>query len=119
MPGPNLNLKPQDEEPIHMEDEQESPVGGEAHAELKAFGAAKGLAKHDSHFNRPLILTGTGATRCKIFYSKIAPPSLEYMQDQINHWVDSDQIEIKRVSQVIGLMEGKTAIPNVIITIWY
>ena len=41
------------------------------------------------------------------------------MQDLINRWVDSDKIEIKQVSQVIGIMEGKTPVPNLIVTIWY
>jgi hypothetical protein len=119
MPGPNLTPR-KEEETIHMEEELESPLSGEgAHAELKAFGAGKGLAKHDTAFKRPLILTGQGATRCKVYFSKIAPPSLDYMQEQINHWVDSEQIEIKQVSQVIGIMEGKTPVPNIIVTIWY
>jgi len=87
MPGPNL--KPSEEEPIHMEEDLESPLGGETHAELK------------------------------FYFSKIAPPSLDYMQDQINHWVDSEQIEIKQISQVIGIMEGKTPVPNLIVMIWY
>jgi hypothetical protein len=92
----------------------------ESHAEMKAFGAGKGLAaKHDSSFKRAMNLNGLGATRCKFYFSKIAAPSIDYMQEQINHWVDSEQIEIKQTSQVIGVMEGKTPVPSLIVMIWY
>jgi len=64
-------------------------------------------------------VTGTGATRCKIFHSKIAVGPMEYMQKSINDWVDSGDIEIKDVTQVVGIMEGKRPEPNLIITIWY
>ena len=41
------------------------------------------------------------------------------MEQQINEWIDGNQIEIKAVTQVVGVMEGKTPEPNVIITVWY
>jgi hypothetical protein len=70
-------------------------------------------------FKRPLNLTGQGATRCKFYHSKIAAPSLEFMENQINQWLDSEKVEVKQVSQVIGIMEGKTPVPNLIVMIWY
>ena len=118
MPGPNL--RPRDEEPIHLEEEAVGlPAGGEAH-EMKAFGAMRGLGvKTGAQFKRALNVTGHGATRCKVYYSKVAPPSLEFMENQINQWLDSEQIEVKQVTQIIGIMEGKTPVPNLIVMVWY
>ena len=118
MPGPNL--RPREEEPIHLEEE---PVvgqeGAESH-EMKAFGGGRTLGlKAGTAFKRSLNVTGHGATRCKVYYSKVSPPSLEFMENQINQWLDSEQIEVKQVTQVIGIMEGKTPVPNLIVTVWY
>ena len=115
-------LKPREEEPIHLE--EESLVAGQAEAaptEMKAFGGGgHGLGvKAGSDFKRALNITGHGATRCKFYHSKIAAPSLEFMENQINLWVDAEKIEIKEVSQVIGIMEGKTPVPNLIVMLWY
>lgn len=116
-------LKPREEEPIHLE--EESLAVGEAegaHTEMKAFGAGAGHGlgvKAGSDFKRALNLTGHGATRCKFYHGKIAPPSLEFMENQINQWLDAEKIEIKYISQVIGVMEGKTPVPNLIVMVWY
>jgi hypothetical protein len=115
-------LKPRDEEPIHLEEDAVAPgaPGEGAHAEMKAFGAGHGLGvKPGGDFKRALNVTGHGATRCKFYHSKIAAPSLEFMENQINQWLDSEKIEVKHVSQVIGVMEGKTPVPNVIVMVWY
>jgi hypothetical protein len=115
-------LKPRDEEPIHLEEE---PLAvGQAEGtptEMKAFGGGgHGLGvKAGGEFKRAINLTGQGATRCKFYHSKIAAPSLEFMENQINQWLDSEKIEVKHISQVIGIMEGKTPVPNLIVMIWY
>ncbi len=70
-------------------------------------------------FRRAMNLTGTGATRCRIFYAKIGPAPMEYMQKSINDWLDQEELEVKFVSQVVGVLEGKRAEPNLIVTIWY
>ena len=114
-------LKPREEEPIHLE--EESLAAGQAEAaptEMKAFGAGHGLGvKAGGEFKRALNVTGHGATRCKFYHSKIAAPSLEFMENQINQWLDSEKVEVKYISQVIGIMEGKTPVPNLVVMIWY
>jgi len=64
-------------------------------------------------------VTGQGATRCRIFHSKIAAAPLENMEQAINEWLDSEKIEVKNVGHVIGTMEGKRPEPNVIVMVWY
>ncbi len=86
---------------------------------LRAFGATAAKTEHKMQFKRPLNTDGRGATRCRMFCSKIAFASLQHMEQQINEWVDSDTIEIKHVGHVIGTMEGKTQEPNLIVMVWY
>ncbi len=103
-----------EEEPISLvETDRKSPPG------VHAFGSGIGKEEKRQDFKRPLNVTGQGATRCRIFHSKIADASLKYMQKQINEWIDSDQIEAKHVGHVIGVMEGKIAEPNMIVMVWY
>ena len=45
--------------------------------------------------------------------------AIEHMAEQINSWLDGDQIEVKHVNEVVGVMEGKKPEPNVIVTVWY
>ena len=108
---------PQEEEPIHLEEELPEEA---AHSEVKAFGTGHTLGhKANSQFKRALNYTGHGAIRCKVYFSKISPPSLEFMENQINQWLDSEQVEVKQVNQVIGILEGKTPVPNLIVVVWY
>ena len=104
-----------EEEPLSLVDSDSDGSG----ASLKAFGAGLGSARRQQQYVRSLNLDGAGATRCRIFHSKIAESSLEYMQDQINGWLDSEEIEAKHVGHVMGTMEGKVAIPSVIVMVWY
>ena len=101
------------EEPLGLVESDDSHT-----VNVRSFGQSS-FAKSVEKFSRPLNVNGTGATRCRIFYSKIAPPSLDYMQNQINEWIDSDKIEVKHVSEVVGVMEGKIAVPSIIVTVWY
>ena len=72
-----------------------------------------------TEFRRPLNVTGQGATRCRIFHSKLSAASLDSMQDQINEWIDGDEIEVKQVGHNIGILQGKINEENIFVTIWY
>jgi len=86
---------------------------------VKIMGTRKILGQVKEVFSRTPTVTGAGAVRCRIFYSRIAAAPLAYMEQQINEWLDSNQIEIKSVTHVVGVMEGKNPEPNVILTLWY
>ncbi|MDY6913656.1 MAG: hypothetical protein SVT52_04275 [Planctomycetota bacterium] len=112
-PGP---AKP-DDEPISL---VESDGSGQKIGMVRELGDAKAKAKVEQRqYKRPLNLTGQGATRCRIFHSRIAAAPLTYMEQQINDWLDGEKIEIKNVGHVIGIMEGKTPQPNVVVMVWY
>lgn len=111
-----ISLEP--EEPISL-DQGGKQQGTASHQTLRTFGTAGARTSQAEEYKRPLNVTGAGATRCRIFNSKIAMPSIEAMQTKINQWIDSDMIDVKHVGQVIGTMEGKIPEPNLIVLVWY
>ncbi len=103
------------DDPIRLVDSdiEEQPV-------LRVIGdAAQSTAKKRFDFKRSMNHTGQGATRCRVFHSKISASSLDYMESQINEWLDGEDIEVKNVGHVIGTLEAKTPEPNVIVIVWY
>ena len=119
-----------DEEPLALEadpeplaiDPVESPIGlvgaGEEPHVMRQFGR-HALEVKKTEFRRTLNVTGKGATRCRLFHSRIAVAPLEHLEQQVNEWLDSEDIEIKHVGQSVGIMEGKTAKPNLVVMVWY
>ncbi len=105
-----------DEEPISLEGTSQESGGT---ASVRAFGAAAQKTVGEKQFNRELNVTGQGATRCRVFHSKISVSALEMLQKQINEWLDDDEIEVKQVCQTVGTLQGKTAETNLIVTVWY
>lgn len=113
------NLVPPQDEPIAIQLDGDGSESAPSEG-VRVFGGAKGMGAHVARtFKRALNTNGQGATRCRVFHSRIAAAPLEYMENQINQWLDGDQIEIKHVGHVIGTMEGKTPEPNVIVMVWF
>lgn len=104
------------DEPISLVEPADKAAGISS---VRAFGAAATQAAVSAQFTRPLNVTGSGATRCRMFHSRIAVAPLEYMQKQINEWIDGEKIEVKHVGHVIGIMEGKVPEPNLVVVVWY
>ncbi len=104
-----------DEQPISLvESSDDSAAEGLA---LKTIGAAANVTA--TKFTRPLNADGSGATRFRIFHSKISLAPLENLEHSINEWIDGDKIEVKHVGQLIGTMEGKRPEPNLLVVVWY
>ena len=114
-----------DDKPISLDDEEPiSLVESEGPSEfgeggMRAFGTDADEVKDEKAYQRTLNTDGTGATRCRIFHSKIAIASLEFMEGQINEWLDGEQIEVKQVGHIIGTMEGKRPEPNLLVIVWH
>lgn len=120
------HLNPSDEEPLSLEGEDEplglvdTPAGPSAKpGGLRTFGAGAKAAAHKVELNRSTNADGTGATRCRVFYSKISTTALQHMENQINEWIEGSPFEVKHVGHVIGTMEGKTAEQNLIVMVWF
>ncbi|MFQ5494869.1 MAG: hypothetical protein ACE5EX_05770 [Phycisphaerae bacterium] len=77
-------------------------------------------AWNESRFKRALEPQGTGATRCRLFHCKLSEGAVEYVNNQINDWLDAnEQITIKFATSTIGMFEGKHTEPNLIMTLFY
>lgn len=108
-------------EPIALDDEGPTTVATDPR--IKGFSTATlgvGRGQDDSRFARPLNTSTEGATRCRSFHAKLSEPALEFMNNQINDWVDANPgIVIKFATSTIGTFEGKHAEPNLIVTVFY
>jgi len=110
-----ISIEGVDDEPISLEAEGPSGMSISHKASVRGGGAATG----EHEFKRPLQTTGTGASRCRVFRSKISVPALEGLQEHVNTWLDSDEIDVKHVGHVIGTMHGKIDEDNFIVMVWY
>lgn len=115
-------------EPIELDDPDEGPSRSEKEETMSssrihsASAVTLGIsgAWDDAKFRRPLQPTIAGATRCRTFHCKLGEGALDFMINQINEWLDSnDKIVIKFASTTIGPFEGKHTEPNLIITAFY
>lgn len=74
----------------------------------------------DAKFKRPLLPNISGATRCRTFHCKLSEAAVEFMNNQINEWLDhNDKIVVKFSNSTIGNFEGKHTEPNLIVTVFY
>lgn len=75
---------------------------------------------NEAKFKRPLHLGPEGATRCRTFHCKLSEAAIEFMQTQINDWLDrNDGIIIKFATSAIGPFEGKHTEQNLILSLFY
>jgi len=78
-----------------------------------------GVAKPTDGWARPPSSTGNGACHVKSFHCKLGGDSLEYLDRQINEWMDSHpECEVKLVTTTVGEWQGKLREPALIVQIW-
>ena len=117
-PAGPATLPLEDDEPISLVEGSDSDDAGDGLSKVRQRDL--GLKQsHEITYKRAMNLTGAGATRCRLFYCRVAVEAIENMQERINKWIDDDDIEIKHVSQALAVMEGKNPKPNIVITVWY
>ena len=74
----------------------------------------------ESRFNRPLDPDTSHATRCRMFHAKLSDGAIDYLNGQINEWLDQNaDISIKFANSTIGPFEGKHTEPNIIMSLFY
>lgn len=110
-------------EPIPLDDDD---IGGtrvemsDSVVALSSDKLNKTSAWDDSRFKRKLDPSAAGAIRCRLFHAKLSEGALEFLNNQVNEWLDqNDQITIKFVNSTIGLFESKHTEPNLILAIFY
>lgn len=78
-----------------------------------------GIKKHAENWKRKTNLTGTGATHMRTFHCKLNSESVEYMDQQINEWLDNHpDYEVKMVTTAVGEWTGKIKEPAMVVTVW-
>ncbi len=71
-------------------------------------------------FKRHLQHNVCGAIRCRIFHAKLNDGALQFLQDQINDWIDQNpEVDIKHLNTNVGIVEGKSSEPHLVITLFY
>jgi hypothetical protein len=87
---------------------------------ITAFGGGTQRKLDETQLQRAIQKTGTGATRVKIFHTKMNDGAVEFLALSINEWVDHNpDVDIKLVQSTVGTWEGKHPEPHLILTIWY
>jgi len=125
----------QEEEPIPLSGSEDEAIGvvsesevrdsviasgdpSDTHSAVRAIKTSLDIGKR-TKFKRTPINTGTGAVRCRMFHCKVAESSMEHMENQINMWLDDEEIDVKHIGHMVGLLEGKHTEPNIVVMIWY
>lgn len=86
---------------------------------IRTFQQKLRANKHEDNWNRTPNVTGTGAIHVKSFHCKLTGDSLEFLDQQINEWLDNHpQYEVKTVTTSIGTWTGKLKEPNLIVNVW-
>lgn len=99
-----------------------APVADEAPPKIQAFEQRLGHTgrKHEDSWKRSPNVTGQGAIHMKTFHGKLNNESLDFLDQQINEWLDAHpQYEVKLVNSTVGDWTGKTGKePNLIVQVW-
>lgn len=75
--------------------------------------------RHEDSWKRSPNANGTGAIHVKSFHCKLVGESLEFLDQQINEWLDAHpQYEVKFVNATVGEWTGKLKEPNLVIQVW-
>jgi len=113
-------------EPIEFEDDYKRPATEKvdlSSSRIQAAGAGalgEAGAWDESKFRRALEPDKGGAIRCRMFHCKLSQAAMDFMFNQINEWLDSNEnIRLKFVNANIGPFEGKHTEQNLFITTFY
>ncbi|MGH7242151.1 MAG: hypothetical protein ACREJD_01890 [Phycisphaerales bacterium] len=93
--------------------------GPEVKPKITAFEQKGGIGRTEDSWQRKSNKTGVGATHVKTFHAKLTGESLEFLDKQINDWMDAHpDHEVKFSTSTVGEWTGKLREPNVIIQVW-
>ena len=107
----------------------DGPIGaGPSHSPAPAvpakspnsMGIAYNINEHEKEYKRTATLSGNGAVHIKSFHCHLSDDGLRHLDTRINDWLDAHgQYEVKFVTSNIGLWDGKTKDPELIVNVWY
>ena len=93
--------------------------GSDGQTKIKTFEQKLRSDLHEDKWERSPNYTGTGAIHVKSFHCRLTGDSLEFLDQQINEWLDAHpQYEVKMVTSSMGTWSGKLKEPNLIVNVW-
>ncbi len=117
MTSPPLEPLPMDEQDDAIEVDLDSDQSDAAAHEIRTFGAKK--SSTEKQWSRKTNLTGTGAIRVRTFHAKLRDDALEFLDDQINQWLDQHpEYEVKLVTTTVGELKGKSVEAALFVNVW-
>ena len=94
-------------------------AGSSTPSKIHTFEQKLRTVRHEDSWSRTPNSNGTGAIHVKSFHCKLTGDSLEFLDLQINEWLDAHpQYEVKSVTTSIGTWTGKSKEPNLIVNVW-
>ena len=110
----------------HSGDGSSDPIGlatdgeiGGGEAKIKTTSSNSNSVRKDN-YKRNLVTSGHGSCRIRSFHGRLSQQGLEYMDNQINDWLDNNtEVEVKFVTSTVGVFEGKMREPAIIMNVWY
>lgn len=96
-----------------------APDGPEVKPKIQAFEKSNAIGRTEDSWKRQTNKTGSGATHVKSFHAKLTGESLEFLDKQINEWLDAHpDHEVKFSTATVGEWTGKLKEPNLIVQVW-
>tara|TARA_R110000868_G_scaffold241497_3_gene496563 strand:+ start:241429 stop:241872 length:444 start_codon:yes stop_codon:yes gene_type:complete len=88
-------------------------------SKITTFEQKLSSKRHEDEWARSPNATGTGAIHVKSFHCRLTGDSLEFLDRQINEWLDNHpEYEVKMVTSSMGTWSGKLKEPNLIVNVW-
>jgi hypothetical protein len=104
--------------PIDLAAEPATP-GQSGQSKITTFEQKLSSKRHEDEWARSPNANGTGAIHVKSFHCRLTGDSLEFLDRQINEWLDAHpQYEVKMVTSAMGTWSGKLKEPNLIVNVW-
>jgi len=95
------------------------PATQPGQSKITTFEQKLSSKRHEDQWTRSPNATGTGAIHVKSFHCRLTGDSLEFLDRQINEWLDDHpEYEVKMVTSSMGTWSGKLKEPNLIVNVW-
>lgn len=108
------------DEPVALIDESSDRVAGTSLIRSFSTGSTLAGAHDESKYKRPLAGPNQPAVRVRTFHGKLTEAGMAHMDEQINDWLESHpEVFIKNSTSSIGMFEGKTKEPHLVLTLFY
>lgn len=108
------------DETVALIDDDGQRVAGSTMIRSFATGSTLAGAHDDARYKRPLAAPNLPSVRVRTFHGKLTEAGVAHMDEQINEWLEANpEIFIKNSTSSIGMFEGKSKEPHLVLTLFY